>query len=916
VIGRSRAEFVDHADQDEALRKHLTDIEQHRPIRNFVYHITTGDGVVRYVSISGTPVFNDLGDFLGYKGSGSDLTDKIRADTEANAWKQTLSTTLESLSTGVVLWDTQDRLVICNEAYRELIDPARDIAVPGTGFETILQELVATGIMIAPDDAPAGEFYRHRHADRHQLPAETELQFSGNRWILVSERLTAKGYIVATYTDISDIRRREDDLRKLLLRNRQLVTAISATSSGVLILDATRSSPAIIFANKAFQEITGFGDDDVALHGIEILFGPETRQENIDQIADALMNRRPLTMDMRTHSKGGTSFWAQISLSPVTGEDGEVNAFVALIEDVTDRVDARQALEESEQRYALAVAGANDGIWDWNIRTGRAYFSDRWQKMLGFSEADMDGTLDTWLGRVHPEDIDDVRTAIERHTLSVTPHFASEHRIRNRDGDYRWVSARGLIVFDDDGEPSRMAGSFTEITDRKTFETQLFHDAFHDNLTGLPNRALFTDRLNHAIQRSTRKRAEHFAVLFLDFDRFKLINDTLGHQVGDRMLMEISGRLTLCLRPTDTVARFGGDEFAVLIEDLQDHEQVIVVTERIIESMRRPFKLEGHDIVSSASIGIAIGDGSYSRSEEVLRDADIAMYEAKHGGKDQYIVFDNEMGVSVVRALQIENNLRRAIDRDQLRLVYQPIVDLKSGHIASFEALLRWRSPDGEEISPAEFVPIAEDSGLIQNIGLWVLRTACEQTVAWMRKYPDVPPIAMSVNVAPRQLGQPSLVSNVAAVLADTGMPPELLRLEITESAIMENRTLITERLEQLKQLGVALYVDDFGTGYSSLGHLQSFPIDALKIDRTFVFRMGPNGENSEIVRSVTALAESLSFKVVAEGIETTTHLRLLSRLHCQYGQGYLFSKGVEEEDAERHYSERKRYFNPADFAD
>ncbi len=915
VIGRSREDFVDHTDQDEALRKHLTDLEQHRPIKNFIYHICTEDGVVHHVSISGVPVFNELGDFLGYKGSGSDLTDKIRADTEANAWKQTLSTTLESLSTGVVLWDDQDRLVICNEAYRELIDPARDIAAPGTSFDTILRALVTAGIMTLAGHRSLEELCQKRHAERQRLPVETELNYSNNRWILVSERRTAKGYIVATYTDISDIRKREDDLRDLLSRNRQLLTAISATSSGVLILDATRTPPAIIFANKAFQEITDFEDEDVALQGIEILFGPETRQDNIDQITDALLNRHALTLDMRTHSKNGKSFWAQISLSPVSSEEGEVTAFVALIEDVTDRVAARQALEESEQRYALAVAGANDGIWDWNIRTGKAYFSDRWQKMLGYSEDDMDGTLDAWLGRVHPEDIDDVRTAIERHTLSVTPHFASEHRVCNKDGDYRWVSARGLIVFDDNGEPNRMAGSFTEITDRKTFENQLFHDAFHDNLTGLPNRALFTDRLNHAIQRSTRKRAEHFAVLFLDFDRFKMINDTLGHQVGDRMLMEISGRLTLCLRPTDTVARFGGDEFAVLIEDLQDHEQVIVVTERIIESMRKPFKLEGHDIVSSASIGIAIGDGSYTRSEEVLRDADIAMYEAKHGGKDQYIVFNNEMGVSVVRALQIENNLRRAVERDQLRLVYQPIVDLKTGHIASFEALLRWRSPDGEEISPTEFVPIAEDSGLIQNIGLWVLRAACQQTVDWMRRYPDVPPIAMSVNVAPRQLGQPSLVGNVAAVLADTGMPPELLRLEITESAIMENRTLITERLEQLKQLGVTLYVDDFGTGYSSLGHLQSFPIDALKIDRTFVFRMGPNGENSEIVRSVTALADSLSFKVVAEGVETTTHLRLLSQLHCQYGQGYLFSKAVEKEDAERHYSERKKYFNPGDYA-
>ncbi|MEQ9328570.1 MAG: EAL domain-containing protein [Rhodospirillales bacterium] len=914
LIGKTRANIADLSMQSDIINEHLITLEQHKPFRNFVYRFLTGDGSDRFVSVSGTPLFNDIGEFLGYKGTGIDLTDKIQADAETEAWKRKLSTTLETLSTGVALWDSESRLVMCNASFRNMLGANAHIAVPGVDFRTIVKTNIEAGHLIA-DGGDIEAYLDRRQAIRSQETSEIELLFADSRWVLAAERRTPDGLTVATYTDISDIRKREDDLRDLLDRNRQLLAAISATSSGVVILDATRTPPAIVFANEAFQAITGYDDQDVALKGIEILFGPETRQESIDSVIEALTDGKSLTLDMQTHRKSGDSFWAQVNISPVGVENGETTAYAVLIDDVSERVNARRALEESEQRYALAVAGANDGIWDWNMRTGRIYFSDRWKQMLGYVDGDLNGDLDGWLDLVHKEDVDDVRNAIERHTLGATPHFSSEHRILHRDGSYRWVSARGLIVRDENNEPVRMAGSFTEITDRKTFENQLFHDAFHDTLTDLPNRALFTDRLNHAINRSRRKSAEPFAVLFLDFDRFKIINDTLGHQVGDRMLMEISARLTKCLRPSDSIARFGGDEFAVLIEDLHDKTEVIMVTERIIDSMRRPFLLEGHEIVSSASIGIAIGDGDYTHTEDVLRDADIAMYEAKRAGKDQYVVFDSAMGATVVRALQIENDLRRAIERDELRLVYQPIVDLSTGHIASFEALLRWRHPVQGEISPVEFVPVAEDSGLIQDIGLWVLEAACRQTVDWMKTYPDVPPIAMSVNVAPRQLGQPSLVGNVRRVLEETGMPPELLRLEITESAIMENRMLITERLEELKRLGVPLYVDDFGTGYSSLGHLQSFPIDALKIDRTFVFRMGQNGDNSEIVRSVTALAESLNFKVVAEGIEHEHHLRILCSLPCQYGQGYLFSAPVEKDVAEKHFRERESYFEPQSFA-
>lgn len=914
LVGRRREDIADKTVQNDILGQHLIDLEHHRPFKNFVYRMYDKTGKVRHISISGAPLFNEVGDFLGYKGTGSDLTNKIQADANTEAWKRTLTTTLESLSTGVVLWDQDGKLVMCNETYRQLIAPESDIAVPGTDFETIVRRVAKAGVQLI-DPAELDSYLADRAANRMRPSAETELKFSGGRWILVSERRTPEGFIVATYTNISDIRKREQDLRDLLDRNRQLLAAISATSSGVLILDATRTPPAIIFANEAFSTLTGYTDQDLALQGIEILFGDRTEPDRIDNITNAILNRLTLSLDMQLHRKNGEPFWAQISISPVSEEAGTNTAFVALIEDITDRISDQHALEESEQRYALAAAGANDGIWDWNMRTGEVYYSDRWKSILGFSDTGLAPNLDSWLGRVHSEDADEVRQAIERHKAGETPHFSSEHRIMHRDGTHRWVSVRGLIVRDADGEPVRMAGSFTEITDRKTFENQLFHDAFHDTLTGLPNRALFTDRLNHAINRSRRHKAEPFAVLFLDFDRFKIINDTLGHQVGDRMLMEISARLIRCLRPSDTIARFGGDEFAVLIEDLHDQEEVLMVTERIISTMRNPFILEGHEIVSSASIGIAIGEGDYAHTEDVLRDADIAMYEAKHRGKDRYVVFDSAMGANVVRALQIENDLRRAIERDELRLVYQPIIDLTTGRIASFEALLRWRHPTGGEISPAEFVPVAEDSGLIQDIGAWVLRAACKQTADWISAYPDAEPIAMSINVAPRQLGQANLVSTVADILKETSLPPHLLKLEITESAIMENRMLITERLEQLKALGTLLYVDDFGTGYSSLGHLQSFPIDALKIDRTFVFRMGPNGENSEIVRSVTALAESLHFEVVAEGIETTEHLSLLRTLPCRYGQGYLFSAPVEKDQAEKHYSDRIRYFDPAENA-
>jgi diguanylate cyclase (GGDEF)-like protein/PAS domain S-box-containing protein len=582
-----------------------------------------------------------------------------------------------------------------------------------------------------------------------------------------------------------------------------------------------------------------------------------------------------------------------------------------------ERKRAEEALRESEERYALAARGANDGLWDWNLKTNEIYFSSRWKSMLGYRENEIGNSPEEWFKQVHPDDINRLKIEIDLHLKGTAPHLENEYRMLHKDGTYRWMLSRGLVVRDALEKASRVVGSQTDITERKITEVQLLHSAFYDELTNLPNRALFMDRLRLAVERSKRHENYLFAVLFLDLDRFKTINDSLGHIAGDRLLTTMARRLESCLRQGDTAARLGGDEFAILLDDIKDVSDATRVADRIQQELGLPFDLDGQEVFTTASVGITVGGSSrspaqdgpvdclYDRPEDLLRDADIAMYRAKALGKARYEMFDKSMHLRAMALLQLETDLRKAVERREFVLHYQPFVSLTSGRIIGFEALIYWQHPQRGLLSPMEFLLIAEETGLTVPIGEWVLRTACTQNKVWQDA--GYPPLYVAVNLSDRQFKQKNLVETVVQVLKETNLDPHWLEMELTESIIMENAEMTISKLKELKELGVQLSIDDFGTGYSSLNYLKRFPIDTLKIDQSFVRDIPLDPDDTAIVTAVINLARSLKLNVIAEGVETEEQMTFLLRQECDKIQGYLFSRPVPSDGFKKLLQEGKK---------
>src|SRR6202045_1247017 len=556
---------------------------------------------------------------------------------------------------------------------------------------------------------------------------------------------------------------------------------------------------------------------------------------------------------------------------------------------------AQEALKESEERYALAALGSNDGLWDWNIPDNEVHFSGRWKSMLGFQENEISNKPEEWFDRIHDADRARVKNKITAHQSGTTPHFESEHRMLHHDGTFRWMLSRGLAIRDQSGRPLRMAGSQTDITQAKV----------SDPLTGLPNRLLFIDRLNRLIKYCKRCKNHFFPVVFMALDGFKMINDSMGHMVGDQLLVGVAERLERCLRATDTlarlrdtytVARLGGDEFTVLLDDLKDPNDAKVAADRLMKALKAPFLLAGKEVYTSVSIGIAQSNPVYEGPDEMLRDADTAMYHAKSLGKGRYEVFDAKMRASVMARLQLETDLRHALERGEFRNFYQPIVALASGEIAGFEALLRWQHPTRGLLAPNEFIPVAEETGLIRELGWGNFREACQQISEWRASGSAHRHLTISVNLSAKQFLQPKLVDDIGKLLRDLALPPEALKLEITESTVMGDPTAAVEMLQHIKSLGIRLAIDDFGTGYSSLSYLHRFPLDTLKIDRSFISSMRDDGEGMEIARTILPMAYNLQLDVVAEGVETIQQVALLKKLRCKYGQGFYFSQPLSAE--------------------
>ena len=579
--------------------------------------------------------------------------------------------------------------------------------------------------------------------------------------------------------------------------------------------------------------------------------------------------------------KDGTSFPIELTISQMELDDRRM--FTAIVRDISERKGAEEALRESEQRYALAARAVNDGLWDWNLLTEEIYYSPRWKVGLGYSESEIECRTKEWFSRVHPEDLPQLLSQLENHVEGKTIQFECEHRVLHRDGAYRWMLSRGAAVRDESGKAIRLAGSQTDITARKRAENQLLHDALHDPLTALPNRTYFMRRLETASRRATRNDEGLFAVLFLDVDRFKVVNDSLGHVVGDQLLVGIAHRLRTLVRPDDVVARLGGDEFAILLEDIANESLATQIADRLQKELSEPFIVGDQEVFTAASIGIAFGTGDQETAVELIRNADTAMYRAKSLGRARYEKFDQVMHLYAVELLQLETDLRRALDREEFLLYYQPIVSLQTLQVTSCEALIRWRHPERGMVLPGEFIPVAEDTGLIIPMSAWVLRTACEQAKAWKEAGLEIP---ISVNISPRHIKHEDLHEAITAILDETGLDPRLLRIELTESALMENADSTIKPLYRLYSKGVEISLDDFGTGYSSLTYLRRFPISTLKIDESFIREIATDPSDAAICSGVIALAHSLGLNVVFEGVETESQLAFLRQKACDEVQG------------------------------
>ncbi len=556
-----------------------------------------------------------------------------------------------------------------------------------------------------------------------------------------------------------------------------------------------------------------------------------------------------------------------------------------------------KTLRESEERYALAARGANDGLWDWSIASGDFYCSARFRAILGAEDQGMDNGIDTWFSRVYPEDLPGLKAAFEDHFSGNSAHIEHEHRVAHSDGSLRWVLCRGVAVFDDAGNPVRAAGSQAEITARKKAEEQLRQTALHDTLTGLPNRALLTDRLEQALRRS-RRDGSGFAVLFLDLDRFKTINDSLGHVSGDQLLVLMAERLVDCMREADTVARLGGDEFAIVVSDVSTLEEAVPVAERVQEALRAPFYIQGHRVFTSASIGITLSSERYEKAEDFLRDADTAMYRAKTQGRARHELFDARMHDQAMERLSLEAGLRRALERSEFVLHYQPLVSLRSGAVLGLEALVRWQHPERGLLYPDAFLPVAEETGLIIPISEWVLREACRQSKQWQSQLSRS--VRISINLTPRQLKDPELPRLFQSALSEADLEPSALGIELVESSLIESIHPTTRTLNALKEMGVQIAVDDFGTGYSSLSYLKRFPIDYLKIDRSFTQGVPSDVNDTAISTAIIAMARSLNLTVVAEGVETREQADFLRSQGCDMVQGYYFSRPLDAESCLR----------------
>jgi len=744
------------------------------------------------------------------------------------------------------------------------------------------EELVGVTIreITHPDDAAADAIAIERMIRGEQQSYRTEKRFVRPDGTIVWASLVATlvhepggpSHFLAQMIDISDRKVFEQALATSEERFRSLS---AAAPNGIYAIDVNGR---LLYANDRLGEQTGRSHDELAGAGWLDIIHPEERERVIRESGPNAPDRR-LTTEFRMLRPDGEVRWVRTHASPLYGPAGEQAGYVGSLEDITAETEALRELGAREAEYRMLAENSSDFLARHAPDGTYRYASPASLAITGYEPEELVGTSPfAFVAEEDREVTDEYAQRLVEHDEPATVAY----RMRRKDGQLRWLETTARAVRDDAGV-RELVSVTRDISDRKQAELELSHLALHDTLTGLPNRALFLDRLGLALRR-TERRSGSVAVLFGDLDRFKVVNDSLGHDAGDRLLVDVAGRIGAALRPADTVARFGGDEFTILCEDIAGEIEAATIAQRIVDVFRDPFVLEDGEVFLATSLGIAIARGPGDRAEDLIRDADAAMYRAKERGKGRYEIFDEAMRADAVARLETESALRRALERGELRLHYQPEIDLATGATSGFEALVRWEHPLRGLLGPAAFIPLAEETGLIVGIGEWVLREACTEAARWPQ------PLTLSVNLSARQLAQHDLVAMVRRALSETQTDPAKLCLEITESAVMESGAATTAQLRALKSLGVRLAIDDFGTGFSSLAHLRRFPVDVLKIDGTFVSGLGREPQDASIAAAVISLAHALGLQTVAEGVETDEQLDILKQLGCDLGQGYLFA--------------------------